>query len=58
MSQKQDRIPPVFYCPLCEYHVKVRGLRGGIPGQIPQYVEKKCSLCEMESTAAKTGADR
>ncbi len=49
------RVPPVFYCPLCEVAIKIKGLRNGNPAQ---FIPKPCSACVADEQNAKTGADR
>lgn len=49
------RTPPVFYCPMCEVDIKIKGLRSGSRAQ---FIPKGCSACTAEEAAAKTGSDR
>ena len=49
------RVPPVFYCPMCEIGIKIKGLRNGNPAQ---FIPKQCSACVEAEQASKTGADR
>ncbi len=50
-----NRIPPIFFCPLCEIRIKFDGLRAGNKAQ---FVEKKCSECQTAEANTTTGADR